>query len=123
MHLPSRLRALRHAGRAWLLTVRGLRFARGAEMTQPFNASNQPGTCVYCGRKLYRARGHGHASRIALNKRLGLKITGEGEPEFLFDGRRGYRGSDLLCSLACGYAFGLRAAQLGFRLQHAKSKE
>ena len=56
---------------------------------QAFSATNAPNTCLWCGRRLPRAYGD----------------------------RRGYRGNGYLCSLRCGFQFGVRFAELGHRFE------
>lgn len=57
---------------------------------RPFGATNEPGTCLWCGRKL------------------------QAEP-YQRGGRGGY-GDGFFCGLRCAYQFGERMAQLGRRL-------
>lgn len=54
-------------------------------MSQPFNPSNKPGTCKWCGRKLHLARFRLHGGQR----------------------HRGSYGDDTFCGLRCGYRFGL----------------
>lgn len=69
-----------------------------------FGATNEADTCLWCGCKLYRSGA--------------FRELGEtGPKKFSFDGRKGYRGSGLFCSLNCGYGFGLSAARGGVRLK------
>lgn len=64
---------------------------------QPFGATNQPLTCLWCGRKLrpYRYRDLPWAN--------GREWGGYGDAMF--------------CGLACGYKFAVRMGDLGKRLQ------
>jgi hypothetical protein len=67
---------------------------------QPFGASNDLGTCRWCGRKLrpYPYRDEPWAQ--------GQELGGYGDNHF--------------CGLRCGYEFGLRFAELGKRLEPVK---
>jgi len=59
-------------------------------MARRFGATNQAGTCLWCGRKLLPTR---------------------------FDKRKvGVYGQGTFCTATCGYLFGFRLAQLGKRL-------
>lgn len=77
---------------------------------QPFRYAGQPGTCLWCGRKLRRT----------------TVLASPGDPGARPLGARtwvrpaaglGAYADDCFCGLRCGYQFGLRRAQLGDRLQ------
>ncbi len=95
----------------WLSVLPGV-----PRVSQPFNPSNAPDTCLWCGRKLYRSRGQGHASRIKHAERMGYRLD-PNEPEYLYQGRRGWYGSGVFCTGSCAQEFGLAAARLGFRMK------
>ncbi len=65
----------------------------------PFDASGDPGTCIWCGRKL-RKESHHMAAAHERDRLLGDY------------------GDGVFCGLRCGYSFGLRLSEFGRRLQH-----
>ncbi len=76
-------------------------------MSHPFNASNQHGTCLWCGRKLRRYRFR-HEGRELVPFEAG-PTAGYGE--------RGDYGDNAFCGVSCGYVFAVNAAVNGFRLK------
>lgn len=79
---------------------------------QAFGATNQPGTCLFCGRKLRcgtREAKPGEEGNPTWKSYGGNYATVRNEmPGSYADGK--------FCGLRCGYQFGLRLAQLGRRL-------
>lgn len=59
-------------------------------MWHPFDASNEEGTCLWCGRKLRK-------------ERFGQRLGDYGDGHF--------------CGLRCAYQFAVRMARLGERLE------
>ena len=86
---------------------------------QPFGYQEEPGTCLWCGRKLRHVK--------VIDKALEERLRGEGKSH-----RDTYEGSlvratnggryqdDTFCGLRCGYQFGRRAAMLGFKLRSSR---
>lgn len=66
---------------------------RSYRFKSPLSRTNEPGTCLWCGRKL-------------------PKSTNTFEPE-----RRGRFGDNAFCGIQCGYEFGLTFAISGARLK------
>jgi hypothetical protein len=83
-------------------------------MTQPFGYKDEPGTCLWCGRKLRHAQVMAEENEPGAT-RIGpgywLKRAKEAGPyqDGCFD------------TQGCGYQFGLRMARLGRRLQAARA--
>lgn len=93
---------------------------------RPFGASNQPNTCIWCGRKLrfkvlkshynmtvvpldpndLAYEEHSHTTRKSYKNVVDERATVGGDYQ---DG--------FFCGLRCAYQFGVRMAQLGRRLQ------
>lgn len=55
-----------------------------------FHATNEPGTCLWCGHKLHKAK---------------------------YLGGYGYCGENCFCTLTCGYLFAVDAAKNGYRFK------
>jgi len=78
-------------------------------VSQPFNPTNVPGTCLWCGRKLIQ--------------RWRWDVTWEGGSPRNVPGTRrkqmdkpGAYGDGYFCGLTCGYEFGKALAHFGRRL-------
>lgn len=76
-----------------------------------FNASNKPGTCLWCGRKLRRTTVMAEAGEP------GARKVGKGTGAIWLKPaeKLGSYRDDHFCGLRCGYQFGVRAAGLGDR--------
>lgn len=99
-------------------------------MAQPFGATNQPHTCLWCGRKLRRHHVEKWQPDVREVQAHEYQII-EGKPVDTFVPRRidhgkfvktgeieyGTYGDDLFCGLNCGYRFGLTFAEHGKRLK------
>lgn len=72
-----------------------------------FNPSNRPGTCLYCGRKLWWIK------RTFTQGSRGVLIP-VGERPNLY-AKAGDYGDGFFCGLRCGYQFGVLAANHGNR--------
>jgi hypothetical protein len=80
---------------------------------RPFGASNQEGTCIWCGNKLrYRQKVPAGEGLQAIGKRGGRSIYNTVPAEIPGDYEDGF-----FCGLRCAYQFGVRMAQLGRRLK------
>jgi hypothetical protein len=78
----------------------------------PFGYAGEPGTCLWCGRKLR-------------HRRVMATDADQGNPTYKVEGaqfativadRAGPYQDDTFDTLGCGYRFGLRMAELGRRL-------
>jgi len=80
---------------------------------QPFGATGEPGTCLWCGRKLR------HQDSIVDSSRRGEPGVTWHELGHYATARAelgGHYQDGLFCGLRCGYQFGARLAELGRRL-------
>lgn len=78
-----------------------------------FAATNEPGTCLWCGCKLRRKRKHEWDE-----KQQKMMPTSS----YHYDGVPGYRGNGFFCTLGCAFRFACSSARGGVRL-HPKTKE
>lgn len=86
---------------------------------QSFGATNEPDTCLWCGRKLV------HKSRMCEEGDPGaFRVGGEGRGGWWArkaDKGGGYS-DGMFCGLRCGYQFGKRMAEFGERLRQARGR-
>lgn len=72
---------------------------------KPFGYEGKPGTCLWCGARLYR--------KMVLDRTIDKPY-----PENMVRATQaGPYQDDHFCTLSCGYLFGERQAQLGSRLK------
>jgi hypothetical protein len=92
-----------------------------------FNASNAPGTCLWCGRKLYRktVKSHYEATEVPLTEKeiaSGAYLEGQTTRKVyktVVDKRAEKAGDyqdDQFCGLRCGMQFAWRMADAGCRV-------
>jgi hypothetical protein len=98
-----------------------------------FNASNEPDTCIWCGKKLRFKVLHSHNETT----QVPLDPNNESDQYLIEEGQttkkkyttvvdeRATVGGDyqdgFFCGLRCGYQFGVRMGELGRRLQEKTS--
>ena len=74
-----------------------------------FDASNQPGTCLYCGRRLRWVK------QVFTPGLRGELIPPSQRPNLY--AKPGDYGDGFFCGLRCGYQFGVLAAEHGKRFE------
>jgi hypothetical protein len=80
--------------------------------THEFGATNEPNTCLWCGRQLYR-------NSTWESVRVETKHGYRGKTVGTLTERRGFEGNGFFCTRRCGEAFGIAMAHNGRRLQPA----
>lgn len=91
-------------------------------MTHEFNASNEPGTCLWCGDKL--KPNYTQGERVEGPRRTVKGRWGNDDytvPTYRYSDKKikgyGWENNGFFCTLRCGEAFGKAFARMGRRLQ------
>lgn len=80
------------------------------EQAMTFAATNEPGTCLWCGEKLRKKRRYQHEWDDKNQKHLRIPDG------YHYDGVPGYMGNGYFCTMTCAYRFACASAKHGIRL-------
>lgn len=105
---------------------------------RPFNTSNKPDTCLWCGKKLQYDSGWCEEIECGVDETPELPEGAVVVRQYTYpyapaphkvveyampDTPKGYENNGCFCTLTCGYQFGVTLAKLGRRLKPPEPEE